>query len=101
MIAKGSASNGFIKAEYKGQTGYILGTYLKKSNTGNVALADQKVTGCESWVSLRETASTYSARLIKVPLGAKVTDCVKNGAFVRCTYKGQTGYILAKYLTKA
>ena len=101
VIAKGSVSNGFIKAEYKGQTGYILGTYLKKSNTGNVALADQKVAGCESWVSLRETASTYSARLIKVPLGAKVTDCVKNGAFVRCTYKGQTGYILAKYLTKA
>ena len=101
VIAKGSASNGFIKVEYKGQTGYILGAYLKKSNTGNVALADQKVTGCESWVSLRATPSTSATRLVKVPLGAKVTDCVKNGSFVKCTYKGQTGYILAKYLKNA
>ena len=101
VIAQGAASNGFVKVEYKGQTGYILGNYLKKTNTGNVALADQKVTGCESWVSLRETASTSAYRIVKVPLGAKVTDCVKNGSFVHCTYKGQTGYILAKYLTKA
>ena len=101
VIAKGSASNGFIKVEYKGQTGYILGAYLKKSSTGNVALADQKVTGCESWVSLRATPSTSATRLVKVPLGAKVTDCVKNGSFVKCTYKGFTGYILAKYLKNA
>ncbi len=101
VIAKGSASNGFIKVEYKGRTGYILGAYLKKTNTGNVALADQRVTGCESWVSLRATPSTSAARLNKVPLGAKVTDCIKNGSFVRCTYKGQTGYILAKYLKNA
>ncbi|MBR4235679.1 MAG: SH3 domain-containing protein [Clostridia bacterium] len=101
VIAKGSASNGFIKAEYKGQEGYILSTYLKKSNTGNIALADQRVTGCESWVSLRESPSTSAFRLDKVPLGATVTDCVKNGSFVKCTYKGQTGYILAKYLKNA
>ena len=101
VIAKGSASNGFIKAEYKGQTGYILGSYLRKSSTGNVALADQKVTGCESWVSLRETPSTYAPRLLKVPLGAKVTNCVRNGSFVKCTYNGKTGYILSKYLTNA
>lgn len=101
VIAKGSASNGFIKVEYKGRTGYILGAYLMKSYTGNVALADQRVTGCESWVSLRETPSTSANRLNIVPLGAKVTDCVKNGSFVKCTYKGMTGYILAKYLTNA
>lgn len=101
VIAQGAASNGFTKVEYKGQTGYILTSYLKKTNTGNVALADQKVTGCEYWVSLRSTPSTSAARLAQVPLGAKVTNCVQNGAFVKCTYKGQTGYILAKYLTKA
>ncbi len=101
VIAKGSASNGFVQVEYKGQIGYILATYLKKSNTGSVALADQEVTGCESWVSLRKTASTYAERLDKVPLGATVTDCVKQGAFVKCTYKGQTGFILAKYLKDA
>ncbi len=98
VIAKGGASNGFVKVEYKGQNGYILGTYLKKTNTGNVALPDQTVTDCESWVSLRESPSTSAYRLAKVPLGAKVTNCIKNGSFVRCTYKGQTGYILAKYL---
>ena len=101
VIAKGSASDGFVKVEYKGKTGYILGQYLKKTNTGNVALVDQRVTGCDSWVSLRVSPSTSAARLVKVPLGAKVTDCVKNGSFVKCTYNGYTGYILAKYLKNA
>ena len=101
VIAKGSASNGYIKVEYKGQTGYVLGTYLRKSNTGNVALPDQRVTGCDSWVSLREAASTHAGRIAKVPLGAIVTNCVRNGSFVRCTYNGKTGYILSKYLTAA
>lgn len=101
VVAEGSVSNGFVKVQYKGQTGYILGKYLKKSNTGNVSLADQRVTGCINWVSLRREPSTSADRLAKVPLGAKVTDCVRNGAFVKCTYSGQTGYILAKYLTNA
>ncbi len=101
VIAKGSASNGFVQVEYKGENGYILSAYLKKTNTGNIALADQKVAGCENWVSLRETPSTSAYRLAKVPLGAKVTNCVRNGAFVHCTYNGQSGYILAKYLVKA
>ncbi|MBQ3761089.1 MAG: SH3 domain-containing protein [Clostridia bacterium] len=101
VIAKGGASNGFVKVEYKGKTGYILGTYLKKTNTGNVSLPDQRVAGCEYWVSLRLSPSTSATRLAKVPLGAKVTNCVKNGSFVKCTYNGQTGYILAKYLINA
>ena len=101
VIAKGNAGNGFVKVEYKGQTGYILSSYLVKSHTGNVELPTQKVVNCTSWVSLRATASTSSARLMMVPLGAKVTNCVRNGSFVKCTYQGVTGYILAAYLKNA
>ena len=37
--------------------------------------------------------------LVYIPLGAVVEDCVQvNDRFVKCIYKGQTGYILIDYL---
>ena len=60
------------------------------------------VANCEEWVSLRASASTSSGRLTKIPLGAMVYDCSGYyGGFIRCTYEGQTGYVLAAYLTEA
>ena len=64
------------------------------------ALADSMVVvNCEEWVSLRKSPDTSAERLKKVPLYEVVTDCewADNG-FVRCTYDGETGYILEKYL---
>lgn len=57
------------------------------------------VTENTDWVSLRESPSTASKRLVKVPAGATVTGCEKgNKEFVRCTYEGMQGYILLRYL---
>ena len=58
-----------------------------------------EVTKCNSYVSLRVSADTSSARLVKVHLGELVTNCesAANG-FVKCSFDGQTGYILEKYL---
>jgi len=64
------------------------------------ALADtMAVVNCKEWVSLREKPNTSAKRLCEVPLYAHVEDCedAENG-FTRCTYEGQTGYILTKYL---
>ena len=59
------------------------------------------VDNCENWVSLRKEADTGSNRLAKVPLFGIVTDAQwdpEYGDFIRCSYDGQFGYILARYL---
>lgn len=64
------------------------------------ALGDMVVVNCEEWVSLRTAPSTKADRLIKVPLGALVSDCAwaENG-FIHGSYGGYSGYIKAEYLT--
>ena len=60
------------------------------------------VVNCSEWVSLRSYPSTSAERLARVPLGEVVYDCVYAGeGFFRCTYEGDTGYILAQYLIQA
>ena len=58
-----------------------------------------QVVKCSDYVSLRKEPSTSSERLIKVHLGELVYDCEPaTGDFVKCSWEGKTGYILAKYL---
>lgn len=65
-------------------------------------LGTLRVCNCNEWVSLRKKASTESERLIKVPLGEYVENSVRyNAGWIRCEYKGKTGYIQSKYLEKA
>ena len=99
-----SAENGFVRCEWDGKTGYILFQYLAPTtfSAGEGILKNQMVVNCQEWVSLRELPDTSSARLIKVPLGAIVTQCVTYmGNFVFCEYKGKKGYISTKYLRDA
>ena len=57
------------------------------------------VVDCDEWVSLRSGPSTSAERLAKVPLGEVVFECSRiDDSFFYCTYMGQRGYILAKYL---
>ena len=52
-----------------------------------------------SYVNLRSTPSTKASSLGTVKLGESVTGCSYAGnGFIECTYKGKTGYVLAKYL---
>ena len=64
-------------------------------------LGDMVVVNCEEWVSLRSAPSTKADRLIKVPLGAPVSDCswAENG-FIYGSYGGYSGYIKAEYLAR-
>ena len=69
------------------------------ASIGTDSLGDMMVVNCKECVSLRKTPSTSADRLCTVPLGAIVTNCypASNG-FIKCEYKGKTGYILEKYL---
>lgn len=113
-------SNGFVRCEYNGVTGYVLGKYLEADSSG-MDLTEPEATGtalnaseessgayyenmvvvnCDEWVSLRNAPSTSSPRIIQVPLGATVTDCLEvRDGFVYCRYADLSGYIQAKYLS--
>ena len=69
------------------------------------ALADaeyighMEVVNCNEWVSLREKPSTSAKRLVKVSLGAIVSNCEQfSDAWIYAEYDGYAGYIQAKYL---
>ncbi len=62
-------------------------------------LGNMEVVNCNEWVSLREEPSTKSSRLVKVSLGAIVSNCRQvNDAWIYAEYDGYSGYILAEYL---
>ncbi len=95
-------SEDFIRCEYGGRTGYVLAEYLIPLYSYSGSMGVMQVVNCEEWVSLRASANTSSSRLAKIPLGAVVTDCAwHTSEFIRCTYNGRTGYVLAKYLTSS
>lgn len=98
-----AAPNDFVQCDYQGTTGYIMGKYLKTTGftNGDELLRNQMVVNVEEWASLRQYADTKSQRLAKVPVGAIVTGCVKEGDFILCTYQKKTGYIPTQYLRKA
>ena len=51
-----------------------------------------------SSVNLRDQASTASARLLTIPKGAEVSVLSTSGDYLRVTYKGKTGYVVAEYV---
>ena len=59
-----------------------------------------EVVNCQSWTSLRAYPDTHANRLMKVPVGAVVTNCYyQDDKFIYCEYNGVGGYILANTLS--
>ena len=96
----------FSYCMYGDVEGYILNRNLSWVSGGNYGQIPEEdwlgtcyIINCSSYASLREYPDTGSARLAKVPLGDKVTDCYfVDDRFACCTWKGITGYILIKNL---
>ena len=66
---------------------------------GIESVESMRVVRCKEWVSLREKSDTSSRRLAKVPLGAVVNSCIRDGSgMVFCKYEGEYGFILEEYL---
>ena len=62
-------------------------------------IGNMEVVNCYEWVSLRESPSTSAKRLVKVSLGAIVSNCEQlNEEWIYAEYDGYSGYILAMYL---
>ena len=110
------AYNGkFAECYYNGMHGYVLLDYLSdgyardyqryeygdslEQNTDyDNSLGYKRVVNCDSWVTLRASASTEAATVARIPRGARVEAYKYNGKFAECYYKGMHGYVLNKYL---
>ena len=95
------AENGFDRISYRGQTGYALAEYLSDTaESGGAAAVTLQVANCNDWISLRSAPSISASQICTVPLGEAVTfiSTDANG-FDKVTYRGITGYVLAKYLS--
>ena len=62
-------------------------------------IGNMQVVNCNEWVSLRQLPDADSPRLVKVSLGAIVSNCrYDSDAWVYCEFDGYAGYIMAEYL---
>ena len=62
-------------------------------------IGNMEVINCNEWVSLREWPDTSAKRLLKVSLGAIVSNCRQvDDEWIYAEYDGYSGYILAEYL---
>lgn len=114
--------HGWALSEYQGRYGWIKTQYLElsdpyytDSNEGDYNssyedegdscddpgyyLGGMYVVNCEEWISLREYASTSSARLDQIPLGTFLEAYQVDDRFARVNYNGMTGYVLLEYLS--
>ena len=65
----------------------------------NEYYGNMEVVNCNEWVSLRERPSATAKRLVKVSLGAVVSNCRQfDSEWIYAEYDGYGGYILAEYL---
>lgn len=106
--------SGYGIAYENGEYGYVDASYIDWGSEGSYGgypderasgwrldyLGDYYVVNCSEWVSLREHADSASQRLLRVPLGARVTDVYDTiFDFYLCDYNGETGFIMKKYLS--
>ena len=81
---------------------FLLSVLLPAFAAEGESLGTLRVCNCNEWVSLRARPKTSADRIMKVPLGALVTNCTRaNDKFAYCEYEGRSGYILLEYLEKA
>jgi len=95
----------WYKVSYGGKTGYVLGSYLKKTTAVTAAAAGTsfpvtKYVTTDN-LNVRSTASASSALLVTIPKGKTVSSNYRTGTWYKVSYGGKTGYVLGSYLKKA
>ncbi|GHU67166.1 hypothetical protein FACS1894184_06520 [Clostridia bacterium] len=109
-------SGSWAEVRYNGQYGYAASRYInlnggaaqtasagtslsvQPSSVQSASAARVNTESGEGNVYLRGNANKNATILDRVPHGSQVTVLSADGVWVRVTYKGRTGYILADYL---
>ena len=75
-------------------------TYYDYGSSYDYLIGAMEVVNCASWTSLRSYPDSAAPRLMKVPVGAIVSNCYyQDEKFTYCEYNGVGGYILNSNLS--
>lgn len=104
-----SRGSGWVKTSYDGKIGYVQEKYLTISTASGEPVATPSPSwsaGQHAWVvteqgslNLRQKASTSSALVDRVPMGAVVTVLEERGDWCYITYGKKRGYVQSRYLS--
>ncbi len=105
-------SNGWFKATYNGQNGYVSADYVSfagsgsgsssSSNQSSSSSTSTTRTGkivCDTSVNFRSQPNTSCSIIGSLYNGATVTILSSENGWYKATYNGKTGYISADYVT--
>lgn len=98
-------SNGWYKIKYKNKTGYVSGSYVKKTTSSSSSTSKASTS---SKTTYKVTASTLNVRSGKSTKNKVIGSVKKNtkltvqkkesNGWYKITYKGKTGYVSGSYV---
>ena len=103
-------SGSYYKVSYNGKEGYVSSQYVQLNSgsnssngisggNGSTSSAQMgTIVNCESWVSLRKSASSDSSRVAKLNKGVSVTVLSTSGSYYKVSFDGKEGYVSSKYV---
>jgi len=89
------ASNGWMKIEYNGITGYVSAEYIVLAQSSVVT---GTISNC-SWLNVRTGPNTSYASLGMIKEGTAVILLESKDGWYRIDYNGKTGWISGKYIS--
>lgn len=107
-VTSTSRIGNWYKVSYKGKTGYVSGSYLKKVTSTSTSKPASKPSSTVSSskstyqtthnLNMRTGASVKYKRILTIPKGGKVTTISKHGSWFKVKYGSKTGYVSGSYL---
>ena len=101
-------SNGWFKATYNGQNGYVSADYVSFAGSGSGSSSNSNQSSsttrtgkivCDTSVNFRSQPNTSCSIIGSLYNGATVTILSSENGWYKATYNGKTGYISADYVT--
>lgn len=101
-------SNGWFKATYNGQNGYVSADYVSFAGSGSGSSSSSNQSSsttrtgkivCDTSVNFRSQPNTSCSIIGSLYNGATVTILSSENGWYKATYNGKTGYISADYVT--
>ena len=93
------ASGKWTQISYNGGTAYVFSEYVSnKKPDEDVAGKTATIVNCQSFVNVREKASSSSKKLGTAKKGATYTVKAISGNWVQVNYDGKTGYVYKRYV---
>lgn len=105
QVSSSYKTGSWYKVSYKGKTGFVSGSYLKKvakKPTSKPAPKQesfkQKTFATTANLNVRSTSSTKGKQLTQIPKGKTVKSSTRQNGWYKVTYNKKTGWVSGAYL---